>query len=211
MQQQMFGPLGDPHYADYVGDVLASARHLLELINELLDLAKIEAGKMVLDEAPVDYAQVMKSAVRLLQARAARKQLTLVAEHARAPQIFADERALKQMLINLLANAIKFTHEGGRIAIECDVDDQWITLSVVDDGIGIPAHELPGILDPFSQASNAWATGEIGSGLGLSIVKRLAELHGGGFTIASEVGKGTRASILLPARRLVAPPVQPIE
>ncbi|GIL39199.1 PAS domain-containing sensor histidine kinase [Roseiterribacter gracilis] len=207
MQQQMFGPLGDPHYADYVGDVLASARHLLELINELLDLAKIEAGKMVLDEGPVDFAYVMKSAVRLLQARAARKELTLVAAHARAPQLFADERALKQMLLNLLTNAIKFTREGGRIAIECDVNDEWITISVIDDGIGIPANELSGILDPFSQASNAWATGEIGTGLGLSIVKGLAELHGGTFNLTSEVGKGTRANILLPARRLVAPPV----
>ncbi|MDB5366593.1 MAG: hypothetical protein JWM77_2520 [Rhodospirillales bacterium] len=209
MQQQMFGPLGDPHYADYIGDVLASARHLLELINELLDLAKIEAGKMALDEGPVDFAQVMKSAVRLLQARAARKELVLVADHARAPQLFADERALKQMLLNLLTNAIKFTRAGGRIAIEFDLDEEWITLSVVDDGIGIPENELPGILDPFSQASNAWATGELGTGLGLSIVKGLAELHGGRLNIVSEVGKGTRANILLPARRLVAPQVQP--
>jgi PAS domain S-box-containing protein len=205
MQQQMFGPLGDPHYEDYIDDVLASARHLLDLINELLDLAKIEAGKMVLDETPLDLAQVMRASVRLLQTRAARKDLTLAADHARAPQLLADERALKQMLLNLLSNAIKFTREGGRIALGCDVDDEWITISVVDDGIGIPEHELPGILDPFTQASNAWATGEVGTGLGLSIVKGLAELHGGSFVIESRNGTGTAARILLPARRLVAP------
>jgi two-component system cell cycle sensor histidine kinase PleC len=209
MVSEIFGPLGDKHYQEYAKDILASGQLLLDLINDILDMAKIESGKITLSPAPLNPVEAVNQAVRLMHRRAEEKLLSLVVDAVDAPDIEADHRAVKQMLLNLLSNAIKFTETGGvivrlRPALKNGVTE-GVTISVVDTGPGIPAEHLPRLGRPFEQVDMRLSRKTGGTGLGLALTKSLAEMHGGRLAIDSEMGKGTIVSLYMPLRARVAP------
>jgi two-component system cell cycle sensor histidine kinase PleC len=199
MVSEIFGPLGDNHYTEYAKDILASGQLLLDLINDILDMAKIESGKITLTPAPLNVRDAVDGAARLMRGRAHEKMLTLVIDCKDAPDIDADHRAVKQMLLNLLSNAIKFTEEGGVIVrVRAAPGDDGVTIAVVDTGPGIPKEHLPRLGRAFEQVDMRLSRKTGGSGLGLALTKALAEMHGGRLDIDSEVGKGTIVSLFLP-------------
>lgn len=198
MERRIFGPLGHPKYEEYVRDIHASGQHLLEMINDVLDMAKVEAGRFTIHPRPIDPLEIVEQAVRLIHGRAEEKNLQLKVEAAHLPDIVADQRALKQMLINLLANAVKFTPAGGAIVVRALHQGDDVVIAVSDTGIGIPAEHLPRLARPFEQVENEHAKAHAGSGLGLALTKSLADMHGGRMEIDSEVGKGTTVTIYLP-------------
>ena len=194
-------------YCDYARDIHHSGTHLLSLINDLLDVAKIEAGKMEIDPRPLNPGPVLDSIARIMGNRLAAKKLrfTIVAAPG-IPLLLADERALKQMLLNLLSNAVKFTPTGGHIAVTCGVPESGgMEFCVEDDGPGIAAEKLARIFQPFSQIDNRFDREAGGTGLGLALVQGLAHLHGGRAWLESEQGHGTRAYLYFPATLGVAP------
>jgi signal transduction histidine kinase len=203
MVGEMMGPLGNDKYRSYARDIHDSGSHLLAVINDILDLSKAEAGKLELEESWFPVHGAVTAACRLLRQRAAAAQLELVVSvPAGAPMLHADERKLKQVLLNLLANAIKFTKPDGRVALTVTVSPDGIAFAVEDTGIGIPAAYLDRVLLPFVQADNSLSRPHQGTGLGLPLVKAIAELHGGRLQLESEEGVGTTASLLLPPERL---------
>lgn len=207
--KEAFGPVGSPRYRDYALDINSSGKHLLELINDVLDLSKIEAGKTQLDIDAVDIAAVLASCRRLTDERAQARGLKLMLQTDDAPPIiWADKRALKQIIFNLLSNAIKFTDPGGRIAIDARVTAPGqVRFSVQDTGCGFPVGEIDRLLRPFEQMENSYARSRGGSGLGLSLVRALARLHGGDIDIVSGgPGRGTTVSVTLPIRPPVMDP-----
>ena len=197
---QSFGE-DNARYAEYARDIHASGAHLLSLINDLLDVAKIDSGKMEIEPAPVDPRRLVENVARLIAPRLAAKKQTLhIAIERDLPMILADERAFKQMLLNLASNAIKFTQEGGEIIFGCCLAAEGgITVIVQDNGPGIPAEKLARVFQPFSQIDNRYDREAGGTGLGLALVKGLAELHGGRIWIESEPGQGVKACIYFPA------------
>ncbi len=208
MLKEMFGTLSPPTYRDYAQGIHESGTHLLSLINEILDLSKIEAGKFDLNEASIDLADVVDASVQVVRDRVEAGKLHLdIAIPSGIPPIRADERALKQILINLLSNAVKFTPEGGLIAVNAAVSTSGgLSISIADTGIGIAECDLPGIVEPFRQVENTIARRFEGTGLGLPIVKSLVELHGGRIDIQSVVDQGTVVTIHLPAYRVADSP-----
>ena len=188
-------------YSEYAGDIHSSGTHLLSLINDLLDIAKIEAGKMEIDPRPLDMAALIEGVVRLMLPRATGRDQVLATEiMPRLPPVIADERAVRQILINLLANAIKFTPEGGRISVRCHtVTEGGMVLCVADNGPGIPPDRLAHVFEPFSQIDNRFDRQGGGTGLGLALVRGLAQLHGGRAWLESTPGNGVRACIYLPS------------
>ena len=205
---ELMGPLGDPQYRGYAGDIHDSGIHLLSVINDILDLSKIEAGKLDLLEEKVDVPRVIAASLRIVKERAESAGLDIFAEVANdLPRLLADARALKQIILNLLSNAIKFTPAGGRISVRAMVDDDgFFALSVVDNGIGIPRPEIPKAMAAFGQVDSSLARSHEGTGLGLPLVKSLAELHGGELAIESELGAGTEVTIHFPPERVVRTP-----
>jgi signal transduction histidine kinase len=199
---EMFGPVGSPKYKDYARDIHGSGNHLLSLINDLLDVAKIEAGKMEITPHPIENVpKIFESALRLMGVKASEKQQELCVTIASdAPPLFADERAVTQILINLVSNAIKFTQPGGKISVVAGAaDDGGFQISCVDNGPGIPRDKLDNIFMPFSQVDNRYQRQEGGTGLGLTLVRGLVEMHGGRVWLESEVGKGCRSHVVFPA------------
>jgi PAS domain S-box-containing protein len=209
IQSQIFGPVGSDRYLAYAKDIRDSGKHLLEIINDILDLAKIEVGKFELHEEDCDVAAVIPSALRFVRDRAQASGLKVEMQlAANLPMVRADQRALKQILLNLLSNAIKFTPSGGRIEIGAGVaEDGRFRLSVSDSGIGMAAEDVPRALEAFGQIDNSLSRRYEGTGLGLPLVKAFAELHGGTIEIDSTVDVGTTVHVLLPKERiLVAAP-----
>jgi signal transduction histidine kinase len=202
---QVLGPIGSETYVDYAKDIKDSAKHLLEIINDILDLSKVEAGKFDLNETAIEIGGMIDATIRLLDSRASDAGLSLTSSVTpHLPQLYADARALKQMLLNLLSNAIKYTPRGGRIVVETHVDDAgWSTISVSDTGIGIAEKDLPKAMAVFGQVDGSFHRGHDGSGLGLPLTKRLVELHGGRLSVASVVGRGTTASLHFPPDRSI--------
>jgi signal transduction histidine kinase len=203
MTQQMFGPLGSPRYREYAADVLSSSQHLLQIINDILDMAKIEAGRVELHETAIGLEPLFDDCLRLVRDRAHAGEIALKRDLPEAvPQLFADERLVKQILLNLLSNAIKFTPRGGTVSLNARLDaDGALVLSVADTGIGIAAADIPKVLQPFGQVDGTYARSHGGTGLGLSIVRALVDLHDGAFNLESEVGAGTTVSIRFPPVR----------
>jgi two-component system cell cycle sensor histidine kinase PleC len=199
MEGAMFGPLGSPKYVEYAHDIHSSGQHLLELINDILDMSKIEAGRMTLEKQPTDLAKVIDESLRLVSGRAEIASVKVIDASGTLPQIEVDKRAIKQVLLNLLSNAIKFTPAGGDIRVESAVSEDSVTLSVVDSGIGIPAHALPKIGRPFEQVESQHSKKHKGTGLGLALSRSLVEMHGGTLKIESTEGVGTRVTFTLPA------------
>jgi len=199
--QECFGPVGSQRYKEYAGDIHSSGAHLLSLINDLLDVAKIEAGKMEIAPHPLDAKRTFDIALKLIGAKARERQQTLAIEIDPAcPPLYADERAIKQILINLCSNAVKFTPEGGKITVRAELARcGGFQISVQDNGPGIPREKLDKIFTPFSQVDNRYDRQAGGTGLGLALVRGLAELHGGRAWLESEPGKGCCAYVVLPA------------
>jgi two-component system cell cycle sensor histidine kinase PleC len=202
---QMFGPL-PPRYHEYAGDILVAGRHLLEVINDLLDMARIEAGSHPMQIAETDLAETVRSAVRFLQWRVDQRRQTLHLNVAPdVPVTRADPRAVRQVVLNVVGNAIKFTRVGGRIDIDLRLrPDRWIELEIRDTGIGIAPEHLPHVFTPFWQGEDVRKRTQEGTGLGLAISRKLIEMHDGIIEIASEPGVGTQVKIRLPPSCIVA-------
>ena len=202
MAGEMFGPLGEPRYKGYAGDILKSGQHLLSLINDILDMAKIEAGKMTLHYEKVSLREVCEDAIRLMRGKSEEAGLTLRLQAPDLPDIDADHRGMKQVLLNLISNAVKFTPEGGSITIAiADAGARRQRLSVRDTGIGIAAEDVSRLARPFEQVEGQHSKTNQGTGLGLALTKSLIELHHGVMTIDSEPGRGTTVSVDLPVDR----------
>jgi two-component system cell cycle sensor histidine kinase PleC len=198
--RECLGPVGSPRYKEYAGDIHNSGAHLLSLINDLLDVAKIEAGRMEIEPQIIETARTLESALKFVGARARdRRQELTVAVADEALILYADERALKQIVINLVSNAVKFTHDGGSIEVSAKRNNAGdFELTVADDGPGIPAEKVGRIFKPFSRVDNRYDSENSGTGLGLALVRGLAELHGGRAWMESEEGRGTRVHVVLP-------------
>jgi two-component system cell cycle sensor histidine kinase PleC len=214
MKTELLGPMENPTYREYAGDILESGRHLLHLINEILDLTRIEAGRYELHEEPVRLAEVADECGRLLKLRAESKGLQITDEfEPDLPVVWADRRAMRQICLNLMSNALKFTPKGGRITLRVGAaEDGGQFLSVRDTGPGIPEEEIPKVLQAFGQGALAQQNAEGGAGLGLAIVQNLIELHGGNLALTSELRKGTEAKVSLPGYRVLRAmaPLQPL-
>lgn len=199
LADEMYGPLGDERYKEYAQDILASGKHLLDMITDILDMAKIEAGKMTVDLHPIDIVDPVDAAVRMIRRRAEEKEVDLkLIANPGLPLVEADHRAIRQMILNLVSNAIKFTDQGGEIRVTVDQKGSDLRIAVRDNGIGIPADALPRLGEPFEQVSDTRDRNFDGTGLGLALTKSFAEMHGGRLTIASEKGRGTQVSFFLP-------------
>jgi two-component system cell cycle sensor histidine kinase PleC len=205
MKGELLGPIRNGSYKEYAANIHDSGRHLLQLINEVLDLSRIEAGRYELHEGPVRLAGVAEECLRLLSLRAESKGLSVTLAAAKDLEpLWADERALRQVCLNLLSNAVKFTPRGGEIAITVGTTPGGGQMLVVKDtGPGIPREEIPRVMQAFGQGSLAQRTAEGGTGLGLPIVQNLVQLHGGTFRLRSALRKGTEAVVFLPASRLM--------
>jgi len=203
MAREIFGPL-TPRYQEYASLIQGSGQHLLDLINGLLDMAKIEAGKFDIHEELFDLAETANSAARFLALAADQAGVRLAVDVAKgAARVFADKRAVKQMLVNLLSNAVKFTPPGGDVTLTGRIEGRAVILTVADSGAGIVADALERLGRPFEQSGNA--KGKEGTGLGLALVKSLAALHGGEAVIASVLGEGTTVTVRLPHAAVSAP------
>jgi two-component system cell cycle sensor histidine kinase PleC len=220
MKNELFGPHTVTVYKDYSADIHNSGVHLLGLINEILDLSRIEAGRYELNEEPVELTLAVEECHHLLKLRAKNRGITIhELFEPDMPRLWADERAVRQVVLNLLSNAIKFTPQGGEIWLKAG----WTAsggqyLTVKDTGSGIPEDEIPVVLDSFGQGSNAIKSAEQGAGLGLPIVKKLIDLHGGTFTLRSKLREGTEVIVTFPPQRVMSalepfhepsPPLQP--
>jgi len=203
MQGEMMGPLGDRRYLTYAHDIHDAGAHLLEIINDILDMSKIEAGKFELDAEWVDLGELIDGVVNMVRARAHEAGLTLHVAAAGLLSVFCERRALRQVLLNLIGNAIKFTPAGGRVDIAAKVTaDGGVAVAVADTGVGIAPQNIPLALMPFGQIELTLSRAHGGVGLGLPLSQRLAELHGGHLEIASTVGSGTTVSVTLPPERV---------
>ena len=198
--ERLFGELNEKQ-AEYTDDILSSGRHLLSLINEILDLSKVEAGRMELELATFDLPLAIDNARTFVRERATKHGINLdVTVDERLGDFVGDERKIKQILLNLLSNAVKFTPEGGRIGINARQADGSVEISVSDTGIGIAPEDQPKIFEEFRQVGSDYAHKIEGTGLGLTLAKKFVELHGGRIWVESEVGKGSTFSFTLPER-----------
>ncbi|MBI1239034.1 MAG: PAS domain S-box protein [Alphaproteobacteria bacterium] len=206
MRQGMFGPIGHAKYEEYAGLIHGSGEHLLALISDILDMSKVEAGKYELQKERVDLGALIAETLTIMRVGAEQRKIRLRTEWPDAPPALeADRRALKQILLNLLSNAVKFTPEGGRVTVSVARSENGLRLTVSDTGRGIPAEALSRLGAAFEQVAGAYTSGQPGTGLGLAIVKALTGLHGGTMTIESELGRGTRVTIALPAACILPP------
>jgi signal transduction histidine kinase len=185
----------------FIGDIFSSGKHLLSLINDILDLSKVEAGRMELEVTTFHLPDAIENAMLLVRERASRHGIKLdKAIDERLGDYTGDERKIKQILVNLLTNAVKFTPEGGQVKVEARLGDSAVILSVVDTGIGIAKEDQEAIFEEFRQASGSYAHKREGTGLGLTLTKRFVEMHGGKLWVESEVGKGSKFTFTLPIR-----------
>jgi PAS domain S-box-containing protein len=204
LKEQMFGALGNARYIGYAKDIHQSGTHLLEIVNDILDNARVEAGRVKLSETDIALETVVNASVRLVSERANDANLRLEKEvTANLPLLVADERLVKQILVNLLSNAVKFTPAGGSVRISAEEHgDGSLAIAVSDTGIGIPADQVAEVVKPFYQVDRSLARRYEGTGLGLPLVKAFMELHGGQLVIDSAPGAGTTATCLFPAERV---------
>jgi signal transduction histidine kinase len=209
MQRETFGPIG-AQYVGYAKDIHDSGRHLLSVISDILDVAKIESGRFDLTEEHVALADIFDSAIRLVRERAARTGVTLLAPVAQdLPTVRVDGRVLKQVLLNLVDNATKFTASGGHVVVTAAmVASGSLDITVKDNGIGIPADRIEGVMQPFGQVDSSLSRKYGGTGLGLPLAKRFMEMHGGSLMLRSEFGVGTTVTARLPAERVIPPASQ---
>lgn len=205
IKHQMFGAIGSDTYLDYAGHIKDSGEHLLKLINDILDVSAIEAGKLELQEEDIEVCDAIESCLRLVNERAEKNSLLISSDIApNLPKMVADERRIKQILINILSNSVKFTPRGGQIMVKAHLDGRGgLILSVKDTGIGIAKEDIPKVLSPFGQVDSSLAREYEGTGLGLHLTRNLVELHGARLVIESELGRGTEVSAHFPPGRMV--------
>ena len=194
------GPIGSGKYAEYASDIHRSGQFLLDVINDILDMSKIEAGRMQLETEEVQVEAMLDEVMRLVGPRAFEGQVTIERQVAPSLRLTADKRALKQVIINLMSNAVKFTPEGGRVSVTAEAQNDMIIIRIADTGIGIPARDIEKLGRPFEQVENQFTKSKGGSGLGLAISKSLVELHNGTLDIESKVGAGTEVRVIIPAK-----------
>jgi signal transduction histidine kinase len=209
LRRELFGAIGNERYIEYVKDINDSGNHLLAIINDILDLAKAEAGKLTLQEDDIDLVRCLDDALRMCRGRAATAGVELQFPSA-SSQLYAcvDERLVRQIVLNLVTNAIKFTREGGRVMLSLAADPQHgIQIRVADTGIGIAPEDIARVVRPFEQVETVLSRTHGGTGLGLPLTSKLTELHGGRLTIESQVAQGTTVTVWLPPERLRAAPV----
>jgi two-component system cell cycle sensor histidine kinase PleC len=205
MASEVLGSMHNQTYRDYARDIHGSGQHLLDVINEILDLSRIEAGRYQLNEEPVTILPVVEECCRLMELKARNKDISIVKQFENVlPRLFADERAVRQITLNLLSNAVKFTGSGGEILVKVG----WTAgggqyISVKDNGPGIPEDEIPIVLSAFGQGSIAIKSAEQGTGLGLPIVQGLLAMHGGEFQLHSRLREGTEAIAIFPPSRVM--------
>jgi two-component system cell cycle sensor histidine kinase PleC len=204
MGSGMFGALGSDKYQEYCHDILTSGKYLLDVINDILDMSKIEAGRMKLDLEPLDLSRTLAESLRVVSGRAQAKQLTLDADIERTIPVVADRRAIKQIVVNLLSNAVKFTPDNGRVIVRSQVLDDQIVMLIADTGIGIAQDSLQRLGKPFEQVESQLTKTYQGSGLGLAIARSLTSLHGGSMKLRSKLGVGTVVRIALPRNAFAA-------
>nr|WP_299498056.1 HAMP domain-containing sensor histidine kinase [uncultured Rhizobium sp.] len=205
MATEILGPLNNPLYKEYAGDIHRSGKHLLELINEILDLSRIEAGKYELSEEVVSLLELAEDGIGMIQLRAKSKNIRIEEQFEQnLPSVWADEKAMRQVVLNLLSNAVKFTPQGGEIIVKAG----WTAgggqyVSIRDNGPGIPENEIPVVLSAFGQGSIAIKSAEQGTGLGLPIVQAILAKHGGEFKLKSKLREGTEVIAILPSSRVL--------
>ena len=205
MLAEMFGPMGSEKYAEYSRDIHRSGLFLLDVINDILDMSKIEAGRMMLECETLQVDAALDEVMRLVGPRAFEGGVSILREVPAGLSLWADRRAFKQVLINLLSNAVKFTPEGGKVTFAASVEGQFMKIAIRDTGIGIPSRDIEKLGRPFEQVENQFTKTKGGSGLGLAISKSFVELHGGTLSIRSTVGQGTEVTVSFPVS---APQVQ---
>ncbi|NWG47148.1 MAG: ammonium transporter [Alphaproteobacteria bacterium] len=208
ISRELFGPVQNEQYQDYIRDIHSSGKHLLAIINDILDFSKLEADKMKLSESEVDVRDVVLSAMVMVRGRASEDGIALeVGAMTDLPALWADARALRQILLNLLSNAIKFTPEGGKVTVDAEIEvDGRMALIVADTGLGMAREDIPRALEPFAQITeNAASYSPEGTGLGLPLTNAFARLHGGTLVISSTPGKGTTVVVRFPAQRVLWP------
>jgi two-component system cell cycle sensor histidine kinase PleC len=204
MATEVLGPLNNPTYKEYVGDIHTSGQHLLNLINEILDLSRIEAGRYQLNEEAVQLTDITEDCIGMIQLRARSKNISIIDQfEPEMPPVWADEKAIRQVILNLLSNAVKFTPSNGEIIVKAG----WTAsggqyVSIKDNGPGIPEEEIPVVLSAFGQGSIAIKSAEQGTGLGLPIVQALLHKHDGQFYLKSKLREGTECIAILPAKRV---------
>jgi signal transduction histidine kinase len=199
-------PLDQAQQRTYVEDIYASGRHLLEVINDILDFARAESGKLMLQESDADIGEILTSIDRLLGPRIRDAGLELNLEvPPRLSRLWCDERKLKRMLLNLITNSVKATPSGGRISVGVSEEEAGIVVAVEDTGVGIPPEDLERVLEPFVQVESALNRRHEGTGLGLALVKAMIEIHGGRIELRSRVGRGTMVRLIFPHERLATP------
>jgi signal transduction histidine kinase len=206
LTMETFGPLGDAHYLDYARDIRSSGAHLLALINDVLDLSRLDSGQMAIEEDDVEVVDLIGSTLRMMQSQAAAAQIALdrfVAAHP--PTIRGDKRRLQQVLLNLVSNAIKFTLPGGNVLVRAFHTGGEYAIVVEDNGIGIAAENIPKAFERFRQLDSSLARRYEGTGLGLPLSQQLIELHGGRLILESTLNQGTTVTVRLPQHRLIAP------
>jgi len=203
MQSGLFGPMGSTRYEEYVRDIHGSGNYLLGVINDILDMSKIEAGRFSIDREEIDLCPLMHEAVRVISLQAADKSITVETSIADAMTLNGDRRAIKQIALNLLSNAVKFTGNGGKISVRAKKTSGAVILTIEDNGCGIAPEALKKLGKPFEQVENQFSKSHAGSGLGLAISRSLAQLHGGALKIRSTHGVGTIVSVRIPVRKAV--------
>jgi two-component system cell cycle sensor histidine kinase PleC len=208
MESAMFGPLGAAKYTEYSRDIRASGQYLLDVINDILDMSKIEAGSVHFNPETVELDEILADSLRVVNGRASEKRLTLNSDVAAGIVLHADRRAIKQIALNLLSNAVKFTPDGGAVSVHGRIRRGMVTIAIRDDGIGIPKDALHKLGRPFEQVESQLTKRYQGSGLGLAIAKSLVEMHGGAMRIRSILGSGTTVVVRLP---LQSPATQPAD
>ena len=205
--RETFGPLQNERYHAYIEDIHGSSTHLLSLINDVLDLSRLDAGVVELDEEPIDVEAVISESVRFMAKQAAAAKVAVALAKGEAlPRLSADRRRMRQILLNLMGNAVKFTPAGGSVSVGASRRKDGLAISVRDNGIGIASEHLPKVVERFYQIDSKLERKFEGAGLGLSLVKQFVELQGGSLEIESEVGVGTTATVLFPESRIVAAP-----
>jgi len=204
MNESMFGPLGSEKYEEYARDIYESGSYLLGMINDVLDMSKIEAGRFELDYETFNLDEMIEETMRIVSHQSQERNLQIEDNVSPKLNLEADRRAMKQILINLLSNAVKFSNDGGRIQIRARKRRDCITISLEDNGIGISKQDLKKLGKPFEQVQNQFTKSHKGSGLGLAISRSLTEMHGGAMKIRSANGKGTIVSLRIPISKSVS-------
>ena len=203
IKDEMFGASGVPQYVEYARDIHNSGSHLLEIINDILDLSKIEAGRFELSEEEICLEEVLGAVHNLIKGRADVKQHAITIEiDSDFPNIVGDKRGIKQTLLNLVSNAVKFTEEQGAIRVTAKVVGERAEIAVADNGIGIAPEDIEKVMSPFGQVDSALARDHQGTGLGLPLVQAMVHMHGGRLRLSSKPGEGTKVTIVLPKERL---------